>query len=56
MGLDQYAEAVEILYGVRGRFGMSKDLGETLMDALMFLGRYEEARAISFSSAHKEPL
>ena len=47
MGLDQYAEAVDILYGVRGRFGMSKELGETLMDALMFLGRYEEARAIS---------
>ncbi|SHM54072.1 transglutaminase domain-containing protein [Fibrobacter sp. UWB7] len=47
MGLDQYAEAVDILYGIRGRFGMSKELGETLMDALMFLGRYEEARAIS---------
>ena len=47
MGLDQYAEAVEILYGIRGRFGMSKELGETLMDALVFLGRYDEARAIS---------
>ena len=47
MGLDQYAEAVDILYQVRGRFGMSVDLGTTLMDALMFLGRYEEARAIS---------
>ena len=47
MGLDQYAEAVDILYAIRGRFGMSKELGETLMDALMFLGRYEEARAIS---------
>ena len=47
MGLDQYAEAVDILYGIRGRFGMSKELGETLMDALMFLGRYKEARAIS---------
>ncbi|WP_295096831.1 transglutaminase domain-containing protein [uncultured Fibrobacter sp.] len=54
MGLDQYAEAVEILYGVRGRFGMSKDLGETLMDALMFLGRYEEARAISEETLQKE--
>ena len=54
MGLDQYAEAVEILYGVRGRFGMSKDLGETLMDALVFLGRYEEARAISEETLQKE--
>ena len=54
MGLDQYAEAVEVLYGVRGRFGMSKDLGETLMDALMFLGRYEEARAISEETLLKE--
>ncbi len=54
MGLDQYAEAVEILYGVRGRFGMSKDLGETLMDALVFLGRYEEARAISEETLLKD--
>ena len=54
MGLDQYAEAVEILYGVRGRFGMSKELGETLMDALVFLGRYEEARAISEETLLKD--
>ena len=54
MGLDQYAEAVEILYGIRGRFGMSKDLGETLMDALVFLGRYEEARAISEETLLKD--
>lgn len=54
MGLDQYAEAVDVLYGVRGRFGMSKDLGETLMDALVFLGRYEEARAISEETLAKE--
>lgn len=54
MGLDQYAEAVDVLYGVRGRFGMSKELGETLMDALMFLGRYEEARAISEETLAKE--
>lgn len=54
MGLDQYAEAVEVLYGVRGRFGMSKDLGATLMDALVFLGRYEEARAISEETLAKE--
>ena len=53
MGLDQYAEAVDILYGIRGRFGMSKELGETLMDALMFLGRYEEARAISEETLDK---
>ncbi len=54
MGLDQYAEAVDVLYGVRGRFGMSKELGETLMDALVFLGRYEEARAISEETLAKE--
>ena len=54
MGLDQYAEAVDVLYGVRGRFGMSVDLGSTLMDALMFLGRYEEARAISEETIAKD--
>lgn len=54
MGLDQYAEAVDVLYGVRGRFGMSVELGSTLMDALMFLGRYEEARAISEETLAKD--
>lgn len=54
MGLDQYAEAVDILYAVRGRFGMSVELGTTLMDALMFLGRYEEARAISEETLAKD--
>lgn len=47
MGLDQYAEAVEVLYHVRNRFGTSLDLGLTLMDALVFLKRYDEAIAIS---------
>lgn len=54
MGLDQYAEAVDVLYGVRGRFGMSVDLGNTLMDALIFLGRYDEARAISEETLAKD--
>lgn len=54
MGLDQYAEAVDVLYGVRGRFGMSVELGTALMDALMFLGRYEEARAISEETLAKD--
>ena len=54
MGLDQYAEAVDVLYGVRGRFGMSVELGTTLMDALMFLGRYEEARAIGEETLAKD--
>ncbi|WP_298767307.1 tetratricopeptide repeat protein [uncultured Fibrobacter sp.] len=54
MGLDQYAEAVDILYQVRRRFGMSVELGSTLMDALMFLGRYEEARAISEETLAKD--
>lgn len=54
MGLDQYAEAVDVLYEVRKRFGMSADLGTTLMDALIFLGRYEEARAVSEETLAKE--
>ncbi|MCQ2106720.1 MAG: tetratricopeptide repeat protein [Fibrobacter sp.] len=54
MGLDQYAEAVDVLYGVRGRFGMSVELGTTMMDALMFLGRFEEARAISEETLAKD--
>ncbi|MCF0223369.1 MAG: tetratricopeptide repeat protein [Fibrobacter sp.] len=54
MGLDQYAEAVDVLYGVRSRFGMSKELGETLMDALVFLGRFEEALAISEETLAKD--
>ena len=47
MGMDQYAEAVDVLYATEKRFGMSVDLGLTLMDALVFLGRYPEALAIS---------
>ncbi len=47
MGLDQYAEAVELMYGTRDKFGTSKDLGITMMDALIFLGRYGEALSIS---------
>lgn len=47
MGLDHYAEGVEVLYEVRRRFSMNLDLGLTLMDALVFLGRYEEALAAS---------
>lgn len=54
MGLDQYAEAVDVLYQVRRRFGMSVELGTTLMDALVFLGRYEEARAISEETLAKD--
>ena len=47
MGMDRYAEAVEVLYTTKKRFGMSVDLGLTLMDALVFLGRYPEALAVS---------
>ncbi|PWK92630.1 transglutaminase-like putative cysteine protease [Hallerella porci] len=47
MGMDLYAEAVEVLYATKKRFGMSIDLGLTLMDALIFLGRYSEALAVS---------
>ena len=47
MGMDLYAEAVEILYTTKKKFGMSVDLGLTLMDALVFLGRYSEALAVS---------
>lgn len=47
MGMDQYAEAVDLLYNTSKRFGMDKDLGLTLMDALVFLGRYSEALAVS---------
>lgn len=47
MGMDRYAEAVDILYATRKRFGLNVDLGLTLMDALIFLGRYSEAQAVS---------
>lgn len=47
MGLDQYAEAVDFLFAVKKRFGMSKDLGVALMDGLTFLGRHQEALAVS---------
>lgn len=47
MGMDRYAEAVEVLYLTKKRFGMTVDLGLTLMDALVFLGRYPEALAVS---------
>lgn len=47
MGMDRYAEAVEILYSTKKKFGMSVDLGLTLMDALIFLGRYPEALSVS---------
>lgn len=47
MGISQYAEAVDLLYNVRKRFGMSRDLGLALMDALTFLNRHAEALAAS---------
>lgn len=47
MGLDQYAEAVEFLYGVKTRFPMNRDLVLSMMDALTFLQRHQEALAIS---------
>lgn len=47
MGLDQYAEAVELLNDAYAQFGISKELGSSLMEALLFLGRYNEALAIS---------
>lgn len=47
MGLEQYAEAVDVLYGVQDRFGLSRDLGLVLLDALTFLQRHQEALSIS---------
>lgn len=47
MGMDRYAEAVEVLYATKKRFGLNVDMGLTLMDALVFLGRYSEALAVS---------
>lgn len=47
MGMDLYAEAVEVLYTTKKRFGLNVDLGLTLMEALIFLGRYPEALAAS---------
>lgn len=55
MGLDQYAEAVELMYGTREKFGTSKELGTTLMDALIFLGRYGEALSISEETLKAAP-
>ncbi len=46
MGLDQYAEAVEVLYNARDKFGISRELGKTLTEALLFLGRYNEALSV----------
>lgn len=54
MGLDQYAEAVEVLYHSRNRFGTNIDLGLSLMDALLFLKRYDEALAISEEVIQKD--
>lgn len=47
MGINQYAESVDLLYSVRKRFGMSRDLGLALIDALTFLNRHPEALAVS---------
>ena len=55
MGLDQYAEAVDLLYETREQFGPSKELGETLADALLFLARYREALAASEEAARLAP-
>lgn len=55
MGLDQYAEAVELMYGTREKFGTSRDLGVTMMDALIFLGRYGEALSISEETMRVAP-
>lgn len=55
MGLDQYAEAVELLYETYGEFGISKELGSSLMEALLFLGRYGEALSISEETLKLSP-
>jgi tetratricopeptide (TPR) repeat protein len=47
MGLDQYSEAVDLLYSVKRRFTLNKDIGLAIIDALTFLGRHQEALAIS---------
>ena len=47
MGMDQYSEAVDLLYDVRQKFPMNRSLGLTLCDALIFLQRYAEALNIS---------
>lgn len=42
MGLERYSEAVDFLQALKARFGLNKDLGLTLTDALLYLGRYQE--------------
>jgi tetratricopeptide (TPR) repeat protein len=43
MGLDQYAEAVDLLNMVKQQFGITPEVGHALIDALLFMERYEEA-------------
>jgi len=54
MGLDQYAEAVEVLYHSKKLFGIHTDLGLNLIDALFFLKRYDEALAVSEELLQKD--
>jgi len=42
MGLERYSEAVDFLLALKSRFGLNKDMGLTLSDALLYLGRYQE--------------
>ncbi|HSQ42302.1 MAG TPA: hypothetical protein VLM37_08500, partial [Fibrobacteraceae bacterium] len=47
MGLDQYAEAVDLLYSLQKKFSLTRDMGLALIEALTFLQRHQEALAIS---------
>jgi tetratricopeptide (TPR) repeat protein/transglutaminase-like putative cysteine protease len=47
MGLERYAEAVAILQNIKQQYPADKSVGQTLMQALGFLGHHQEALAVS---------
>ena len=55
MGLDKYAEAVELLYETKESFGLTKELAVTLIEALLFLERYNEAVLIAKEALKTNP-
>lgn len=54
MGLDRYAEAIDLLYQRKKENGLSVEIGKPLVQALLFQERYEEALSINASILPQE--
>lgn len=53
IGLERHNDGIALLYDLKAQFGISKDLGHSLMKALLYLERFEEALSLQAQFAAK---